>query len=215
MTERPYYSYVLYLRADPKRNLVAESETIAMPLLKRHRLVDAAAAKTWNRTGQAPISFEQRSGPQQDYDEMETNDGVSFSELFPVPLVERLPGRARAPIGEVVIRIGVPGRLDIPAYVEGVQVAVALANKLKAPVIFDEETRERRTREEWESRAHEGRISRFSGRSFRSRTRPCWVSAARLRTTPSNVGGTRAVCASSVCQTSCSKTTCRASRRMG
>ena len=59
MTERPYYSYVLYLRADPKRNLVAESETIAMPLLKRHRLVDAAAAKTWNRTGQVPISFEQ------------------------------------------------------------------------------------------------------------------------------------------------------------
>jgi hypothetical protein len=61
MTEQPYYSYVLYLRADPGRNLVAEAEATAMPLLKRHRLVKAAESKTWDRTGQAPISFEQRS----------------------------------------------------------------------------------------------------------------------------------------------------------
>jgi hypothetical protein len=39
MSERTYYSYVLYLRAEPNRNLMAEAEAIARPLLKRHRLV--------------------------------------------------------------------------------------------------------------------------------------------------------------------------------
>jgi hypothetical protein len=163
--KRPYHSYVLYLRAEPNRNLVAEAEAIARPLLKRHRLVDAAAGKTWDRTGQAPISFEQRSRPQEHYDKMETNDGERYSELFHVPSVDGLlKGRNKAPIAELVIRIGPPSQLDIPAYVEqmepayveGVEIVAALAKKFDARVVFDEETFEDRAREDWESCVYKG-----------------------------------------------------------
>src|SRR5262245_9317650 len=151
MTEQPYYAYILYLRSEPKRNLVAEAEAIAQPLLKRHRLVDAAAGVAWDRTGQPPISFEQRSAPQARYDEMKTDDGELFAELFHLPFVDRLlKGRTTQPISELVMRIGPPSRLDIKAYVEGVEIALAVAKKLNAMVILDEETAQRQNRREWE-----------------------------------------------------------------
>src|SRR5262245_3188434 len=157
MPEPPYYSYVLYLRAEPQRDLVAEAEAIARPLLRRHRLVTAPISKDWDRAGPAPISFERRSGPQRHYDEMETQQGVRLSDLFHVPLVDRLfKGRTKPPITELVIRIGAPTRLDIPAYVEGLEIAAALAKKLEAPVILDEETGLHEHIEEWVRLAYEG-----------------------------------------------------------
>ena len=159
VAEQPYYGYVLYLRAEPGRNLVAEAETIAQPLLKRHRLVDAASSKAWDRTGQAPLSFEQRSGPQRDYGRMETDDGEAFSKLFPPSVASLLPGRSKALITELIVRIGAPGQRDILAYAEGVAVVVALARSLGAPAILDEETRQLLTRQEWLVGASIGRRS--------------------------------------------------------
>jgi hypothetical protein len=56
MTEPPYYGYVLYLRAETDRNLVAEVEAIVRPLLKRHRLVDVSSTEAWDGTRAASYS---------------------------------------------------------------------------------------------------------------------------------------------------------------
>jgi hypothetical protein len=68
------------------------------------------------------------------------------------------PGRSKQPITELVIRIGAPNRLDVPAYIEGVNIALTVAEKFDAPAIFDEQTGARWVRQEWRRSVYIGQL---------------------------------------------------------
>jgi hypothetical protein len=137
---RPYYEYVLFLRSEVTRDLVAEAEAIARPLLKHHRLINSTNIRKWNGIGPLPISFEHRIKAQNVYSDMETANGEQFSNILAEPLTKRIFGIGGSPVHELVVLIGVPRELNIPSYIEATQIAVAVARALKAPVYSDEET---------------------------------------------------------------------------
>ncbi|MBX9695020.1 MAG: hypothetical protein K2Z81_21730 [Cyanobacteria bacterium] len=156
---QPYYEYVLYLRANPQRDLVAEAEAIAHPMIKYHRIVNSKNIRTWSGTGIAPIAFEQRIKPIATYEVMTTSDnGESFSKIFEISPETRSSREGPALLRELSVMIGVPGELDVLGYAEATQIAATVASKLKAQAYWDEETQRRLHIDYLLHRPYEGRI---------------------------------------------------------
>ena len=132
----PYYAYGFYVRADTKRDLVSEAEAIARPLLVQHRLIPASEMKSWNGSGQLPISFDREIVPDRVAAKMQTrDDDLAFPALALSDLVKLPPksGQIQRPVTMVLMRIGVRQQRNLTAYAEALRVGRAVAQKLEVP----------------------------------------------------------------------------------
>lgn len=157
-----HYSYGFYTRLDPKRDLIAEAEAIARPILRQHRLMSAAELRLWDGRGQLPIAFDRQSIPAGVAAKLRTReDDLAFPTLAALPV--RAPGATSNSnsnsVTMVTIRVGVPQERNVAAYAEAHKIGVAIAEALRAPIVFDHETNVRVVFEEYRDWRFGGQVN--------------------------------------------------------